>query len=131
VPVRPLAHVPQKAVKPRATPPHDHRKTYVSAVCGVRGFVFRPTRYRKPGSEDLTGDSPSPFDVDVANNVIKFPVGVSRRAHARKRRAVSATELDDRPKVGSATAENGRVHKGRREVWRERPRQRRVIGGCA
>jgi hypothetical protein len=28
---------------------HDHRKTYASASCGVRGFVFPSTRYRTAG----------------------------------------------------------------------------------
>jgi hypothetical protein len=66
-------------------------------------------------------DSPSPFEgVDLANNVIKFPFGVSRTAPARKRRAMPATEiiLDDQPKAGSATAGNGRLRKERHEVWR-------------
>src|SRR3984893_19190743 len=63
----------------------------------------------QPESETLTSDSPSPFeDVDLASNVIKFPFGVSRRAHAR----------NDRPKAGSATAGNGRLRKERHEVWR-------------
>ena len=63
----------------------------------------------QPESENLTSDSPSPFeDVDLASNVIKFPFGVSRRAHAR----------NDRPKAGSATAGNGRLRKERHEVWR-------------
>jgi hypothetical protein len=75
----------------------------------------------QPESENLTHDSARPFeDVDLASNVIKFPFGVSRRAHARKRRATRATEIiiDDRPKAGSATAENGRLRKERYEVWR-------------
>jgi len=76
----------------------------------------------QPESENLTHDSPSPFeDVDLASNLIKFPFGVSRRAHARKPRAMAAaTEviLDNQSKVGSATAENGRLRKGRHEVWR-------------
>jgi hypothetical protein len=66
-------------------------------------------------------DSPSPFEgVDLANNVIKFPFGVSRRAHARKPRSMPATEIihDDRPKAGSATAGNGRLREERNEVWR-------------
>jgi hypothetical protein len=66
-------------------------------------------------------DSPSPFEgVDVASNVIKFPFGVSRKAHARKRRAMPASEIihDDRPKAGSETAGNGRLRKERNEVWR-------------
>src|SRR5258708_31288225 len=63
----------------------------------------------QPESENLTHDSPSPFeDVDLASNVIKFPFGVSRRAHAR----------NDRPKAGSATAENGRLRQWRHEAWR-------------
>jgi len=48
----------------------------------------------QPESENLTHDCPSPFeDADLASNVIKFPFGVSRRAHARKRRAMPATGL--------------------------------------
>jgi len=63
----------------------------------------------QPESENLASDSPSPFEgVDLASNVIKFPFGVSRRAHAR----------NDRPKAGSATAGNGRLRKERHEVWR-------------
>ena len=54
------------------------------------------------------------------SNVLEFPFSVSRGAHARKRRAMPATEiiLDDRPKAGSATAGNGRLRKERQEVWR-------------
>ncbi len=54
------------------------------------------------------------------SNVIEFPSSVSRKAPARKRRAMPATEiiLDDRPKAGSATAENGHLRKERQEVWR-------------
>src|SRR3984893_7657573 len=63
----------------------------------------------QPESENLASDSPSPIKgVDLASNVIKFPFGVSRRAHAR----------NDRPKAGSATAGNGRLRKERHEVWR-------------
>jgi hypothetical protein len=70
---------------------------------------------------NLTSDSRNLFEgVDVASNVIKFPFGVSRTAHARKRRAMPATEIihNDRPKAGSATAGNGRLRKERKEVWR-------------
>ena len=54
------------------------------------------------------------------SNVLEFPFSVSRGAHARKRRAMPATEIihDDRPKAGSATAGNGRLRKERQEVWR-------------
>ena len=56
----------------------------------------------------------------IGSNVVKFPLSVSRKAYARKRRAMPATEtiLDDRPKAGSATAENGCLRKERQEVWR-------------
>jgi hypothetical protein len=58
--------------------------------------MFPPRAIGQPESENL------------ASNVIKFPFGVSRRAHAR----------NDQPKAGSATAGNGRLRKERREVWR-------------
>ena len=41
---------------------HDHPKTYVPAACGVRGFVFNPTRYRKPESEKRTSESRKPAE---------------------------------------------------------------------
>jgi hypothetical protein len=100
----------------------------------VNSFSLQPA-IGQPESENLTHDSPSPFeDVDLASNVIKFPFGVSRRAHARKQRTskngapeeratlqeMVAEEIDARPRAGSssATAENGHIRQERREVWR-------------
>ena len=51
-------------------PHHDHRKTYVSAASGVRGFVFASTRYRKPESERRIGESGKPSDGLSRRNVL-------------------------------------------------------------
>jgi hypothetical protein len=59
------------------------------------------------------------------SNVIKSPSSVSRKAHARKPRAMPSTEaiLDARPPASSgslsATAGNWQLRVARREVWRE------------
>jgi hypothetical protein len=52
----------------------------------VDSFSVQPAT-RQPGSENFTGNSPSPFeDVDVASNVIKVSFG-SPREGARSQKA--------------------------------------------
>jgi hypothetical protein len=64
--------------------------------------------------------STPPTNTSAESNVIKFPFGVSRKAHARKPRAMPATEiiLDNQRMPASATAANGRLRKERQEIWR-------------
>jgi hypothetical protein len=64
---------------------------------------------------------------DVHSNVVKFPVGISRKAYARNRRTTARemaaekidSQIDSRPpdRTLSATAGNGRLRQERKEVW--------------
>jgi hypothetical protein len=63
----------------------------------------------------------------MESNVLKFPVGVSRKAYARNRRTTARemaaekidSQIDNRPpdRTLSATAANGRLRNERHEVW--------------
>jgi hypothetical protein len=71
---------------------------------------------------------PQEYRGAVMSNVLKFPLGVSRKAYARNRRTAARemaaekidSQIDNRTPARplSATAANGRLRTERHEVWR-------------
>ena len=62
----------------------------------------------------------------MESNVVKFPLGISRKAYARKMRVMAPTEviLDNQPPAGSlsTTCKNSRLRQARDKAW-DRARQ--------
>jgi hypothetical protein len=57
----------------------------------------------------------------MESNVVKFPLGISRKAYARKMRVMAPTEviLDNQPPAGSlsTTCKNSRLRQARDKAW--------------
>jgi hypothetical protein len=85
----------------------------------VDSFSHRPG-IGQPESQTLISDSAKAVeDLDLPSNVIRFDFGVSRKAYARKARAIKVNAEPAQPAAPSSiTAGNSRLRKERQEVWR-------------